>query len=118
MFGISPATFVILVFIGVLLFGKDLPDVARKVAKSLLDFRRTLHGLHEELFDDRPASRQAQPDVRPTQPPQRIAPTCKKFEDDPPASAEDHMTPARVKSEATGFPIRKKALRCLRSLAS
>ena len=57
MFGISPVTMVILLFIGVLLFGKDLPDVARRVGKSLLDFRRSLQGLHDEVLNDRPEPR-------------------------------------------------------------
>jgi sec-independent protein translocase protein TatA len=86
MFGLSPATMVILLFIGVLLFGKDLPDVARRVGKSLLDFRRTLQGLHDEVLTDRAEHRPAEPVARP-RPPQRIAPTAQKFEDEPPAGA-------------------------------
>ncbi len=84
MFGLSPATMVILLFIGVLLFGKDLPDVARRVGKSLLDFRRTLQGLHDEVLTDRGEHRPSEPVARP-RPPQRIAPTAQKFEDEPPA---------------------------------
>jgi sec-independent protein translocase protein TatA len=84
MFGISPGTLVILVLIGVLLFGKDLPDVARKLGKSILDLRRTLQGLHEDVLNERPVSRPTEPIARP---PQRIAPTAKKFEIDPPADA-------------------------------
>jgi sec-independent protein translocase protein TatA len=84
MFGLNPATLVILVFIGVLLFGKDLPDVARKLGKQLLDLRRSLQGLHEDVLNDRPTQRPAEPIARP---PQRIAPTAKKFEIDPPAES-------------------------------
>ena len=87
MFGLSPATMVILLFIGVLLFGKDLPDVTRRVGKSLLDFRRTLQGLHDEVLTDRSEQRPTEPASRRPQPPQRIAPTAQKFEDEPPASA-------------------------------
>jgi sec-independent protein translocase protein TatA len=84
MFGINPVTMILLLVIGVLLFGKDLPDVARKVGKSLLDVRRSLQGLHDEMLNDRP-SRPAEPVVRPRRPPQRIAPTARKFEDEPSA---------------------------------
>ena len=82
MFGISPATMIMLLVIGVLLFGKDLPDVARKLGKSLLDIRRSLQGLHDEVPNDRP-SRPSEPVARPPRPPQRIAPTARKFEDPP-----------------------------------
>jgi len=85
MFGISPVTVVILLFIGVLLFGKDLPEVARSLGKHLLDLRRSLQGLHEDVLEDRPVQRSAETVVRPSRPPQRIAPTAKKFEDEPPA---------------------------------
>jgi sec-independent protein translocase protein TatA len=87
MLGISPLTVVVLLFIGVLLFGKDLPEVAKKVGKSLLDVRRSLQGLHEEMLNDRPISRDTEPVARPIQAPQRIAPTAKKFEDEPPGNA-------------------------------
>ena len=61
MFGVSPAMMVVLLFIGVLLFGKDLPEVARRVGKSLLDIRRSLQGLHDEVLNDRSESRAAEP---------------------------------------------------------
>jgi sec-independent protein translocase protein TatA len=86
MFGISPATMILLLVVGVLLFGKDLPDVARRLGKGLLDIRRSLQGLHEEMVDDRP-SRPSEPVARPQRPPQKIAPTARKFEDDPPVDA-------------------------------
>jgi sec-independent protein translocase protein TatA len=84
MFGISPVTVVILVFIGVLLFGKDLPDVARNLGKHLLDLRRSLQGLHEDVLNDRPINRPTETVARPSRPPQRIAPTATKFVDEPP----------------------------------
>ena len=83
-FGISPVTLVILLFIGVLLFGKDLPEVARSLGKHLLDLRRSLQGLHDDVLNDRPVSRSAEPVARP---PQRIAPTAQKFVDEPPVSS-------------------------------
>lgn len=83
MFGINPVTMVILLFIGVLLFGKDLPAVARNVAKHVLDFRRSLQGLHEDVLNDRPVSRPSEPMVRQSRRPQRIAPTAAKFVDEP-----------------------------------
>ena len=82
MFGINPATMILLLVIGVLLFGKDLPDVARKLGKGLLDIRRSLQGLHDEVLNERPA-RPSEPVTRPQRPPQRIAPTARKFEDPP-----------------------------------
>jgi sec-independent protein translocase protein TatA len=86
MFGISPATLVILLFIGVLLFGKDLPEVARSLGKHLLDLRRSLQGLHDDVLNER-TDRPAEPVVQRQRPPQRIAPTAVKFEDEPPANS-------------------------------
>jgi sec-independent protein translocase protein TatA len=85
MFGLSPATVVLLLVIGVLLFGKDLPDVARRIGKQVLDLRRSLQGLHDEVLTERPTYRQPESPAKRQGPPPRIAPTTSKFEDDPPA---------------------------------
>ena len=40
---------IILGVIGVLLFGKRLPDVGRQIGKGLAEFRKGMHGIQTEL---------------------------------------------------------------------
>ena len=83
MFGLNPLTVIAVLVIGVLLFGKDLPEVARKLGKGLMEFTRGLQGLEDDFVEGRPGTRMAQPAPRNPRPPQRKAPTAPKFEDKP-----------------------------------
>jgi sec-independent protein translocase protein TatA len=47
--GLSPVTLLFIAVIAVLLFGDQLPDVARTWGKKFVQFRRNVHGLQEEL---------------------------------------------------------------------
>ena len=49
MFGISPTEMMILALIGLLLFGKRLPDVARSLGKSMVEFKRGIRGVEDEV---------------------------------------------------------------------
>jgi sec-independent protein translocase protein TatA len=46
---LGPQEVVILLLIGVLLFGKKLPEVGRSLGKSVTEFKRGLAGLEEEV---------------------------------------------------------------------
>jgi Sec-independent protein translocase protein TatA len=45
----GPSEILVLAVIALLLFGKDLPDVARQWGKAFNDFRRHLNGMRSEL---------------------------------------------------------------------
>ena len=45
MFGIGMQEMIIIGVIGVLLFGKRLPEVGRSVGKSLMEFKRGMQGI-------------------------------------------------------------------------
>ncbi len=85
MFGLSMTHIIILLIVGVLLFGKRLPEVARSVGKMLVELKKSWAGLEDQLtsgnFLEEPR-RQASPPP-PPRPPQRIQPTGPKFEDAP-----------------------------------
>ncbi len=49
LFDVSPATMMIIGVIAVLLFGKRLPEVGRSVGKGILEFKKGLRGIEEEL---------------------------------------------------------------------
>src|SRR5262245_28166563 len=86
MFGLSMSHIIILLIVGVLLFGKRLPEVARSVGKMLVELKKSWAGLEDQItsgnFLDEPR-REASPPPPPQRPPQRIQPTGPKFEDAP-----------------------------------
>jgi len=76
----------LLLGIGVLLFGRRLPEVGRYLGKGIVEFKKGLHGLEDE-FDrgtSAPVQRPEQP-VEQIRPPQRVPTTAPKFEDNPAA---------------------------------
>jgi sec-independent protein translocase protein TatA len=88
MFGLGMTEILILLILGVLLFGKNLPEVGRQVGKMLVEFRRGLAGFEESLESGHLGSpRYEPPPPPPTRPPQRIQPLGPKFEDDVPPSS-------------------------------
>jgi sec-independent protein translocase protein TatA len=53
----SMGELVMLGVIGVLIFGKDLPSVGRTLGRQVMQFRKSLQGITDELnFTDRPAA--------------------------------------------------------------
>jgi sec-independent protein translocase protein TatA len=59
MFGLGPSELVIVGIVAVLLFGKNLPQVAQKIGRHYRDFRRSLNDLQSqvnfnEAFDSAP----------------------------------------------------------------
>jgi len=83
--GLGPWEVALVLIIGVLLFGKKLPDVGRSLGKSLVEFKKGIRGLEDEVEGSHaPVSRQeAALPAEPPRPPQRIGTTAPKFEDAP-----------------------------------
>lgn len=48
---ISPQQIVVLLIVGVLLFGRRLPDVGRSIGAATAQLRRALRGIRDELRD-------------------------------------------------------------------
>ena len=76
----SPIHLIVLLIIGVLLFGKRLPEVGRSLGKGIIEFKKGLKGLEDEV--ESVAKHDAAPLEAP-RPPQRVATTAPKFEDSP-----------------------------------
>ena len=58
MFGVGPLEMAIIGIIAVLLFGKRLPEVGRSLGKGLMEFKKGVSGIQEELeraTSDRPS---------------------------------------------------------------
>jgi sec-independent protein translocase protein TatA len=87
--GLGPMEIVVVVVIGVLLFGKRLPDMGRYLGKSITEFKKGMKGLEDDVDVMSPhSSPVAQPQHHPgpaeaIRPPQRVAATAPKFEDAP-----------------------------------
>ena len=82
-FNLGPMEIVVLLTIGVLLFGRRLPEVGRYLGKGIVEFKKGLHGLEDQIDTNAaPAHRPEQP-VEQIRPPQRVPTTAPKFEDSP-----------------------------------
>ena len=82
---LGPQELIIILVIGVLLFGRKLPEVGRYLGKGIVEFKKGMRGLEDEI--DTPTSTTSAP-AAPTQleqprPPQRMVTTAPKFEDVP-----------------------------------
>jgi sec-independent protein translocase protein TatA len=78
----SPIHWLILLGIGVLLFGKRLPEVGRSLGKGIVEFKKGLKGLEDDV-DVSSVTRPEPATLEPPRPPQRVATNVPKFEDNP-----------------------------------
>ena len=78
-FNIGPMEWIILAIIGVLLFGRRLPEVGRYLGKGIVEFKKGIKGLEDDM--DTTAAPRQEPVLEQPRPPQRVATTAPKFED-------------------------------------
>lgn len=80
---LGPMEIIVLVILGVLLFGRKLPDVGRYLGKSIVEFKKGVKGLEDDVDTPGATARQEAPVQDQIRPPQRVAATAPKFEDVP-----------------------------------
>jgi sec-independent protein translocase protein TatA len=73
----------LLLVLGVLLFGRNLPQLGRSLGKTVTEFKRGVKGLEDDT-EPTPGSPPRTVDPEPVRPPQRVTSTAPKFEDAPP----------------------------------
>jgi sec-independent protein translocase protein TatA len=81
--GLGTQEIMLLLVLGVLLFGRNLPQLGRSLGKTVTEFKRGVKGLE----DDTEPTGGTQPraiEPEPVRPPQRVTSTAPKFEDAPP----------------------------------
>jgi sec-independent protein translocase protein TatA len=88
MFGFIPGLggqeILLLVLLGVLLFGRKLPDIGRSLGKTVVEFKKGVKGLEDEVNSDSPSRPAIEPE--PVRPPQRVTTAAPKFDDAPAAN--------------------------------
>ena len=78
---LHPMEIMILLGIGVLLFGRKLPEVGRYLGKGIVEFKKGIKGLEDEFDTTAAPQRQEPPALEQPRPPQRVMTTAPKFED-------------------------------------
>jgi len=76
---IGTTELIIILIVGVLLFGRKLPDVGRYLGKGIVEFKKGIKGIEDDI--DTTASPQAPPAVlEQPRPPEKIKAAAPKFE--------------------------------------
>ena len=78
---IGPQELLLLLLLGVLLFGRKLPEIGRSVGKSIVEFKKGMKGIEEEVNSDSPSRPAIEPEA--VKPPQRMTNNAPRFDDAP-----------------------------------
>jgi sec-independent protein translocase protein TatA len=82
----------LLIVLGVLLFGRKLPDLARSMGKSMTEFKKGMHGIEDQVSE--PSGPRGSIEPEPVKAPTRVTPSGAPRFDDAPAPA--NTTPPKV----------------------
>jgi sec-independent protein translocase protein TatA len=73
---------IVLLIIGVLLFGRKLPDVGRYLGKGIVEFKKGIKGIEDEVDTSVSTPQRQEPaPIEQPRPPQRITTSAPKFEE-------------------------------------
>ena len=82
MFGLGMQEVLLLLLLGVLLFGRKLPEIGRSLGKTVIEFKKGWQGMEDEINTTTTSRPAIEPE--PVRPPQRVTtPSAPKFEDAP-----------------------------------
>src|SRR5262249_35227428 len=95
-FNLGMQEMMILLIIGVLLFGRKLPEVGRYLGKGIVEFKKGIKGLEDDFDASAPAARQEPMPLEQPRPPQRITTTAPKFEENTTTPANNITTPPKA----------------------
>jgi sec-independent protein translocase protein TatA len=80
---LAPQHILILLVVGILLFGKRLPEMGRYLGKGIVEFKKGMKGLEDEISGTITSHNEAPPQAHAEapRPPQRVQAAAPKFED-------------------------------------
>src|SRR5258705_13684695 len=79
--GLGAGEMLALGVVGVLLFGRKLPEVGKYLGQSIVQFKKGMKGLEDEIDGGVSAAPPQASVPQPLTPPQRVAATAPKFQD-------------------------------------
>jgi sec-independent protein translocase protein TatA len=96
-FNLGAQEMLILLIIGVLLFGRKLPEVGRYLGKGIVEFKKGIKGLEDDFDPSATAQQRPEPmQLEQPRPPQRITATAPKFEENITTPANNITTPPKA----------------------
>jgi sec-independent protein translocase protein TatA len=90
-FGLPGGTeWIVLLVIGLLIFGRRLPEVGRSLGRGIVEFKRGIKGIEDEIEDESAQPKSTRRDERiESQPPPRIEPSQHSQPREPARSSRD-----------------------------
>lgn len=88
LFGLGPTELLVIAILGLLLFGRKLPEVGRYLGKGIIEFKKGMKGLEDDVgenYNTNGGQSQALPEA--PRPPQRITASAPKFDEEANPSA-------------------------------
>jgi len=84
MFGLGVQEMLLLLLLGVLLFGRKLPDIGRSLGKTVIEFKKGIGGMEDEINTASSGASRTVAEPEPIRPPQRVSvPSAPRFDDAP-----------------------------------
>jgi sec-independent protein translocase protein TatA len=83
LFSLSPMEIMIILGLGVLLFGRKLPEVGKYLGKGIVEFKKGLKGLEDEVDAGASVKHHEPAALDQPRPPQRVMTQAPKFEESP-----------------------------------
>src|SRR5260370_16147574 len=81
---LNPWEILLIVGLGLLLFGRKLPDVGRYLGRSMIEFKKGMKGLEDEVESGGNAANPMAPmTIEQPRPPQRVTNAPPPFDDNP-----------------------------------